>query len=305
MAVINAADYSTIKSKVDNIFGTGSGQSGYGQVVTSPTVVRGQRQTAAQWLALRNDMIKARQHQTGSAVGTSSSTDGNNLISINSGTLISNALLTQYNNFADVLTTNKFAIANGAQTNFSADESLVQSVRTTAWNGTIKHQITITGATAGDGSIANLRYFFNAGGTIRFTSTITGYSESSTNQKGWTWNQMLTGMGTISFNYNSTAGATGTGTSIGFNQLTTTDQTIFTKLAPSGNYSTNAYLIKASRSANSSSITFTIEFQDNAGANPNYDENITGTLSSFVKCNRPSGGNVSVLAHSAANIITL
>lgn len=302
MTVIQAADYSTIKSKVDNIFGTGSGQSGYGQTVTSPAVIPGQRQTAAQWIALRNDMIKARQHQTGTTVGTTASTDGNNLVTVQAGTLISSALLSQYNNFANILTTNKFSIAGAS--NYS-DEALVSSTRTTSWNGTITHSLTVTGSTLGEGSAANMRYFFNAGGTIRFSATISGYNESGTNQKGWTWNKMFTDMGTISFNNSSTTGASGTNTSIGWYNLTTSDQTIYTKPAPSGSYSTNQYVIKAKRDAGSTTITFTITFEDNAGPNPNIDENISGTLTSLVKNYRPSGSNVSVLAHTASNVTTL
>ena len=302
MAVISAADYSTIKSKVDNILGAGSGQSGYGQTITSPTVLRGQRQTAAQWVALRNDMVKARQHQTGTAVGTSTATDGNNLISIGAGTLISSTLLAQYNNFADVLTTNKFSLAGA--TNFS-DEPLSSSTITSQWNGTRSHQVTITGATGGNGSAANLRYFFNGGGTINFAATITGYGEAGVNQKGWAWNQMLTQMATIRFNYNSTTASSGTGSAIGFYSLTTTNQLIFSKAGPSGNYSTNLYRILAKRNVSSTQITFLIEFQDNAGANPNNDENVSGTLTSAVTNTRPSGANTSVLAHSSANDITL
>lgn len=302
MTVIQAADYSTIKSKVDAVFGVGSGQSGYGQTVTSPTVVAGQRQTAAQWIALRNDMVKARQHQTGVAVGTGTTTEGQNLRSIQAGTLISAALLSQYNNFANILQTDKFLIAGAS--NFS-DEELVRSTRTTSWNGTLTHTVTITGNTGGSGSAANMRYFFNAGGSVRINATITGFNESGVNQKGWTWDQMLQGMGTISFNYNSTAGATGTGSSIGWYNLTTTDQIIFTKTAPSGSYSTNLYRISARRDASSTQVIFTIQFQDNAGANPNFDENITGTLTSIVKNYRPSGTNVSVLAHTAANTTSL
>lgn len=298
MPVINAADYSTIKSKVDNIYGPGSGQSGYGQTITSPTVLPGQRQTAAQWVALRNDMVKARQHQTGTTVGNTNSTDGNNLLPVQAGTLISSTLLSQYNNFANILTTNKFNITGTA--NYS-DEALVTATRTTAWNGTITHRFTVTGATGGDGSAANMRYFFNAGGSIKFSATITGFNESGTNQKGWTWDQMLKGMGTISFNNNSTAGATGTGSSIGWYNLTTSDQVIYTKPAPSGSYTSNQYVIKARRDAGSTSITFTITFEDSAGPNPNFDENISGTLTSIIKNFRPSGSNVSVLAHTANN----
>lgn len=309
MSIISAADYSTIKSKVDAVFGAGSGQNGYGQLVTSPVVLPGQRQTAAQWIALRNDMVKARQHQTGTNVGTSNSTDGNNLVTVQAGTLISSTLLAQYNNFSNVLQTNKFAL-NGVA-NYS-DELLVTATRTTAWNGTITHRLTVAGNTSAPPSgntgsstgnqAANIRFFFNAGGTIRLSASITGFGESGSGQKGWTWNNMLTTMGTVVFNHDNTiCTGTGTNTGLGWYDLLTTDQVVFTKTAPSGSYSSNLYRITARRDASSTSVTFTITFQDNAVGNPNFDENVTGTLTSTVRMWRPSGSNVSVLAPVATN----
>ena len=109
--IIEASDYATIKATADLVFGKSSGQSGYGQAVTSPNVTPGVAATAAQWLALRTDMVKARQHQTGVSVGTSNVTDGMNLLVPTSGDTITNELRNQFQLFANTITTNKQLVA--------------------------------------------------------------------------------------------------------------------------------------------------------------------------------------------------
>ena len=71
--LIQNTDYNSIRTVVDAVMGTGT--SGYGQTLASSNVSQGSTITALQWLNLRTDMVKARQHQIGSAVGSSSATD--------------------------------------------------------------------------------------------------------------------------------------------------------------------------------------------------------------------------------------
>jgi len=103
-------------------------------------------------------------------------------------------------------------------------------------------------------------------------------------------------MGTITLNHNTTTrtGTSGTVQNIGFYQLTTTNQEIFRRVG-SGNYSTNVYLINA-RSDNAGNLFFNIQFNDNKGGNPNFDESVTGTLTSRIDLRRATGSNVSVPA---------
>lgn len=71
---ILAADYNAIQSLVQNVLGVGSGQYGYGQVVTSNQVNSGDPFRLTDWVNLRADLLKIGAHQTGDI------NEGNNLI---------------------------------------------------------------------------------------------------------------------------------------------------------------------------------------------------------------------------------
>jgi hypothetical protein len=291
-SLIEKADYDTIKAKVDLVFGTGSGQTGYGQAITSPAVTVGSTISASQWLALRNDMVTARQHQTGTSVGTSSATDGANLLLPSSGISITEALRNQFNLFSNTITSDKFSIG-AAQ--FSS-EGLITGTRTTAWNGTLTHTVTLSS------TADNMRYFFNAGGKIRVSANRTGGTSSS---KNTTWDTMFSQMGEFVFDYTQTTCSNATGSSIGWYDLTTSNTLVGQKNAPSGSYAENRYYIYARRDAGSTQLILTIEFQDNdlgdqVGLGPAVDENVDGTLNSVISQFRPSGTNVSVTGPTAS-----
>ena len=369
-SLIQKSDFDTIKAKADLIFGAGSGQSGYGQSITSSSPAANSVIFASTWVSLRNDLIKSRQHQTGSTVGLSAlslsgtvtsaantttitgisstsglvagtplvrvsgtgnfgtgptilsvdsvsqltitassanvagsivfdafGTTGTDLFLPTSGAAITERIRNQFDVFADLITTNKFSVGTGQ----TVPEALVTGTRGTGWNGTITHIVTITGATGGSGAAANLRYFFNAGGSIRISASRSGGTAGSA--KNTAWDQMFSQMGEFVMNYTQTSftGSSATGSAIGWYDLTTSDQQVASKTAPAGSYSTNLYRVLAKRSADSSQLILTIEFQDNAGPNPNIDELVDGTLSSIIQQNRPSGSNVSVLTPTGTN----
>lgn len=291
--LIQATDYNSIRAIANSVMGT----SGYGQTLTSSDVTVGNVITALQWLNLRTDMVRARQHQTGSAVGTTAATDGRNLVVPTSGSTITEALRLQFSSFASTIQANRYALDTDGIGGQSSDEILRTVTRSTAWNGTLTHTVTITGNTGGDGSIANMRYFFNAGGRIRVSANITtGTSKNNT------WNTMFTQMGEFQMNYTATSftGSSAVGSSIGWDDLTTSNQLIGQKAAPSGSYAENRYFLYARRSADSSQLILTIEYQDNDAGDPNFDENVEPTLNSVVAQTRPSGSSVSVLSPTAA-----
>lgn len=288
-SLIEKADYDTIKAKVDLVFGSGSGQSGYGQTVTSPTVSAGSVIYAANWLALRNDMVKARQHQTGGTIGTSSALDGANLLVPASGGSITEALRNQFNAFSNTITSDKFSIGAGQ---FSS-EGLITGTRTTAWNGTLTHVVTISS------TADNMRYFFNAGGKISISASRSGGTSSS---KNTTWDTMFTQMGQFLIDYSQTTytGSSASGSATGWFDLSTSNTLIAEKAAPSGSYAENRYYIYARRDAGATQLILTIEFRDNDLGDPNIDENPDGTLNSVIGQYRPSGANVSVTGLAAS-----
>jgi hypothetical protein len=288
--LIQNTDYNSIRTVVNSVMGTGTG--GYGQVLASSDVSQGATITAVQWLNLRTDMVKARQHQVGSAVGSTSATDGRNLLLPASGLTITEALRAQFSAFATIIDSNKRTIdTDNVGGQFSA-EGLITGTRSTQWNGTLTNTVTITFSDAN-----HPRYYFNAGGKIRVSANITTGSS-----KNNTWNTMFTQMGEFVMDYTSTtfSGSSATGSAIGWEELTTSNQLIGQKAAPSGSYAENRYFLRARKSADGTQIILTIEFQDNDLGDPNDDEFVQPTLNSVIAQFRPTGSNVSVPSPTAS-----
>ena len=287
--LIQYTDYNSIRTVVDSVMGTGA--TGYGQTLASSAVSQGATITALQWLNLRTDMVKARQHQIGSAVGSSSATDGRNLLLPASGLTITEALRAQFSSFASTIDSNKRTIDTDSVGGQFAAEGLVTGTRSSAWNSTLTNTVTITFS---DSNHPN--YIFNAGGKIRISANITtGTSKNNT------WNTMFTQMGEFVMDYTSTSytGSSATGSAIGWNDLTTSNQLIGQKAAPSGSYAENRYYIYARKNVSGTQIILTIEFQDNDLGDPNFDEDVQPTLNSVIAQYRPSGSNVSVPSPTA------
>ncbi len=297
-SIIQNSDYNSIRSTVNSVFGQNS--NGYGQSLSSADVSVGNTITALQWLNLRTDMVKARQHQIGSAVGSTTATDGRNLVIPSSGATITEALRSQYAGFASTLLSNRYDIDTDNVGGQYADEVLITGTRGTAWNGTLTHTVTITGSSLGDGSASNLRYYFNAGGKLRVSAAIT-----TGTAKNNAWNTMFTQAGEFVMNYTSTTytGSSASGSAVGFEDLTTSNQLIAQKSAPSGSYAENIWNVYARKSADNTQIIFTIEYRDNDAGDPNFDEDVQPTLNSYVKMYRPSGSNVSVYTPTATQSI--
>jgi hypothetical protein len=293
--IIQNTDYNSIRSTLDTVMG--QNPNGYGQVLSSANTTVGSVITATQWLNLRTDLVKARQHQIGSAVGTGSSTDGRNLLVPSSGTSITEALRAQFANMASVVVANKTSVDSDNVGGQLSLETLITGTRSSAWNSTLTHNVTITGATSGDGAASNLRYFFNAGGSLRISASITtGTSKNNA------WNTMFTQMGTFIMDATQTTytGSSATSYSVGFEDLTTSNQLIGEKLAPAGAYAENRYYIYARKSADNTQIIFQVEYRDNDAGDPYFDEDVQPTLTSTIAQNRPSGLNVSVATPTAS-----
>lgn len=298
--LIYAADYNTIQSVVDSVMGLGSSDEGYGQAITSSQLVPATTAQVIQWVRLRTDMILARQHQTG--VDESAS-----LTAASSALSISATVANQYYNFSQTIRSNRLTLATTGGN--SSTETLVDQTRTASWNGTLNHTVTITfpGYTTGSlvVSAANhARVFFNAGGQILISAGRSGGSASS---KNITWTTMLgdgstvpSGFGTVAFDYTQTSTVTGTASSagttynLGWYDMTASDQLIFNKAAPAGNYAENDYEIYARRDAGSTQLILTIQFRDDDAGDPGTDEDVDGNLRSLIRQIRPSGSNVSI-----------
>lgn len=287
-SIIQDSDFNSLQSRIGAIMGTGSGTLGYGQTLASSSVVAGTTITATHFNNLYTDISKAYVHQNGTLPTTLASVSIGDTIGANtsSGT---NSTLKGVNDLETVLASVEASplVVSASQ---ASVESKLTSQRTTAWNGTITHVFTVTFSDAN-----HRRYFFNTGGEIRISASLTGGSGA----KDTDWATMLTNMGTIKLNYTETVSTgTGTGSAIGNYDITSSSQTIFTKTG-SGVYAENSYVVKVLQ-LSTSQIQFTIEFQDNDAGDLQdvggtaIDENVTGTLTSTISQYRATGSYVSV-----------
>jgi hypothetical protein len=282
--LISALRYNNIQSRINVIMGTGSGNSGYGQALNSTQVAVGSNVDLVRVLNLRTDMLKARQHQTGADEFSSGA-----FPLVTTANQITDAYAANLESQMTTIETNKLVLGSGQ---FTDTTDANTSQRTAAWNGLLTHNVTVA-----FGSQNAARYYFNSGGDIRFRVTLTGgTSDTGVNQIYSDWSSMFTTMGTIIMNHNNTTrtGTAGTVQARGFYQLTTTNQEIFRRVG-SGNYATNTYIINA-RADGAGNVFFNIQFNDNKGGNPNFDEAVTGTLTSRIDLRRATGSNVAVAA---------
>ena len=293
---ITPSDYNNIRDKIVNVMGTGA--DGYGQSLVSTTATSANVISSTLWNGLRTDMLKARQHQTGID-------ESANLPILTRTTTITEAIRNTFDAYANTIVTNKRVIADNQGT---VENIVTTTAYTSTWNTVLYHRVVVTFSTA------NLaKYFFNAGGQIRFKASRSGVA---TNSKDTEWTNILgdeadggtnKGMGSISMNWTQTAtitgtnavGRAGTGSAIGFYDLLTANpgqQIYIVTSDPATGYGVNDYNISARIDAAPGStgriLTFVMQFRDDVAGGT--DEAVTGSLKSFVQVFRPSGSNVSV-----------
>jgi hypothetical protein len=287
---IVATDYNSIQAKINLVLGTGTANFGYGQVVTSSQVSPNNNVTAAQWNALRNDLLKARQHQTGL-------NEGGNLTLPTTSITVKESDRATYNSFADVITFNRLATPPASQATLS---TLNTVVRTNPWAASINHAVTMNFVSA-DAA----RAFFNTGSNLKFSASFTDFTTDTSLLVNQSWATLLTNMGIITFNANTTTNTgTGIAQNIGFYDLTTTNQLIFTKFveASTPSYSPNQYDLYVRRGSNAAQIIFTPTFSYVSGGPGGYaNEPANGNLTSLVQVFYATGSNVAVAPPTTAS----
>ena len=270
LGLIEAVDYNTFAqggaavnhnvANINTVWGVGTGQKGYGQSTTLAAVTAGSGTvTATQWSNLIARLNSILTHQAGSGSGISAPTAGSTISFLST---LSSSITTAFNNRLNA-STNGTDITNTGQT--------------TAWNtGTPTTQTIVRTATFAGGADA-VRYFFNAGGKIILNLSVT---DALGNSKGSDWVSLTnTKFSTLVFG-STTNGRTGTGgtisasnTSLGYWNLTTSDQSILTLTSASGtaDYGSNSILIQVKsngvQGANGdvgTVLTFTITLTDAA-----------------------------------------
>ena len=324
---IKLSDYTNIASKINSIFGSGAGGYGYNGSITIPPLSATPIVNHTEWVVLRGYMITSKLHQDGTAVGTADTNDGNNLMIPSSASLVTQKFIDQYSSFITNLDTNRYKLA----TNNSTTAAVGTTSYTTSWNSILSYSITMTGSSAGVGASENIRFFFNAGGTIKLTPTISKvpvvngsfipgnkYTIISANGTDFTTiGAPNNNTGTI-FTATSVGTGSGTGTAYltknvdwadlvssctidfgaaagsnmaGWHDLTTDNRLVFEKT--SVDFTGSKYQVYTRTTSNKSAVIFTVNFADTNTAGS--DANVSGSVTMECAQRYATGSNVVVL----------
>jgi hypothetical protein len=301
MAEISAARYNNLQARVAGIMSKGAGDEGYGQALQSYQVGQGDTVLAEHMNKLYQDIRRARIHQTGSIPSEIAEVAANSDVVEDSNTTTKKGLA-QYEAISLDVVADRLTVATGQAA--IENQAAATSFTDTNWNGTIRHDVTVTfnayTITNADGSKVSMsaadaaRVYFNAGGEILFTPGLAADGTGGSITRDW--RNLINAVGTVRFRrsnttnaaYPNTSGGSG-GTNLGYVDMNTGSwQTIYTKNASS--YSTNDYTIQA-RLLNTSNIAFRIYFNDDKGPNPNFDEAVTPRTTSTTRIYRPNNSS--------------
>jgi hypothetical protein len=279
--LIQAADYNgfvanNVNANVNGIWGAGATDRGYGQSALA-TVSAAGTITATQWASLVNTISSMASHQGTSITARTAPTAGNTITILNN-------LNTDLTN----LTTNRGnAAASGAQfTSWTGTSSKTTSTGSgsSAWTITFTHTITWASAAAA-------RYFFNAGGRIKWeTSKTADATEADTEWNdlantlvgdiyitGGTATQTIAGTA-----YTGTTKIGGTGspnillTTTGWYDLTTGDTIIYKQFADTAPYTGQFIQISARTAGSGTQLVLTTVWTDPGGSGAGSSDVISG-----------------------------
>jgi hypothetical protein len=279
--LIQATDYNgfvanTVGANVNGIWGAGSTDSGYGQTSLS-TVSQFAEIGAIQWSTLVTTISSIANHQ-GTVISARTAPVSGDTITI----------LSNLNTDLTNLTTNRGnAAASGSQfTGWTGTSSKTSATGSgsSAWTITFTHTITWASAAAA-------RYFFNAGGRIKWETSKT----ADTTEADTEWNDLantlvgdiyITG-GTASqviagTTYTGTTKIGGTGspnillTTTGWYDLTTGDTIIYKQFADTAPYTGQFIQISAKTAGSGTQLVLTTVWTDPGGSGAGSSDDISG-----------------------------
>lgn len=280
-STIEATDYNgfvstTASANVNDIYGTGSSDKGYGQTPLS-TVSASSTISATQWASLVNTISTIASHQGTTITSRTAPTTGDTI-----------EILSNLNTDLTTLTTNRGdAAGSGSEiTTFSGTTSKTSATGSgsSAWTITFTHTITFPSAN-------QARYFFNAGGLIKWQTSKTSTGQLADAE----WNDMANTLngdiyisgGTATQTINGTAytgttkqGGTGTpstlATTTGWYDLGTSDTLIYKQFADTAPYTTQYIQINAKTAGSGTQLVLTTEWHDPGGSGAGSADNISG-----------------------------
>lgn len=290
--IISAYRYNVLFEAIENILGIPSGDTGYNQTLESERLPRARIVYAEDMNKLYNDYVSVYVHQNGTLPTTINTvTDENE---------ITESLYTAYETLYPLLFANRFDVDS---TQIDEEPAGIDSVRSSTWGGSGTPQSITHEWKATFSSDNNLKGFFNAGGNLEMSFQMTG---AGSDDKSQGWADMIDNIGNVVIDYTGTQ-VSGSGlaqSNIGIYDLTSTYQKIYEKLG-SGIYDNNDLFIYARKDGNIIYIKTVLD-DASVGSNPGgagpVDEVVTGTITSFVRQNRPTGNYVELPSPAYQNI---
>jgi hypothetical protein len=279
--LIQATDYNgfvstTVGANVNGIWSTGSSDSGYGETALG-TVSAAGTVTATQWASLVNTISSMASHQGTSITSRTAPVTGDVI-----------TVLSNLNTDLTTLTTNRGnAAASGTQYGtFSGTTSKTTATGSgsTPWTITFTHTITFASANAA-------RYFFNAGGLIKWQTNKTSTGTEADTEwndlagtlvgaiyiSGGTGTQVIAG---TSYTGTTKIGGTGTPntllTTTGWYDLTTSDTLIYRQYADTAPYTGQYIAINAKTAGSGTQLVLTTTWVDPGGSGVGSTDAITG-----------------------------
>lgn len=251
--LIEATHYNGFVASVNALWGTGTGDRGYGQSSTLATVSATNTVTATQWANLIARIDSMRQHQSGVTSGLTQPTTGDTIA------------------YLSTLSTQIGTIDTNRLSNSVAESSLVTANATGTWGGTSNavRECAFTFASANA-----MRYFFNAGGTVTFNTISSAFSG---NTKSTNWDSV------------ANSGSTTVTNSIFWTNLSTSNYTLATFTGSGADYGSNVLYLQARLNAaagSSTQIILRAYFVD--GAADNFNDVVSGTARVDASANGPA-----------------
>lgn len=243
-------------ANINTVWGSGTGDKGYGQTSTVSAVSAGATITATQWATLLTRMTSIANHQGTTITGISNPSTGDTI----------SAYAALSSNITAIFNARNNAAANGADITTNGT-----TTTTSTWDVRAVTTKTVTFASADA-----LRYFFNAGGMIRMSFSLTGGSDA----KSVEWADLLSKSGTIvvtgaaasktiaAVAYTGTTKIGGSGTpnilatGTGVYNYTGTPVAIFKQFADSAPYTAN--FINITGAVSGAVLTFVVTLEDAA-----------------------------------------
>ena len=248
--------YNDFATSVNAIWGTGTGDAGYGQGSTVSSVSAGATITAAQWTTLLARMNSMASHQGSSITAISNPSAGDTIsaytaLSTNIGTITTNRLNVHA----------RQGVANTNRDNTNTFTGTLTFTHKWAW-----------------GSANQARYFFNAGGRLSISGSQSGHGSDS---KGNEWANLLTQAGTY-YVYAQTAGKSGGSgttdtnltTTAGYHDLTSSYVTVFKQFEDTGPYTANYVQWQLRTQDSGASVEASCTWVDAAADDVSYNKSI-------------------------------